>query len=314
MIQTGRLPGPTVIVEDKPFLDSKVLYHHLAKLVESGNIRDNSMNVTTLRSTNPDEWILPVFIFEISTLKALAMEDSQQAVGFSDFVVAVRTYGGQLTTQMACGMNLISKESSAISRPLQAALLQTGKQSDFCYRFMHSVLVWGVSDTSEIWSSARGRVKDHRWSVGPTPFGDLSTSLDLPQALVNVAKRNQILSLVSHVMQLVLAEYDFLVMLSPSGKLSVRTLLRIYFAMKEALVYALFEVRLFRSEKLFVGSVLEKRFEKFRYEEQSFSIQDFCVIDASGTRRIQSGLLLCKIQRTRFEYDAKTDRKALSFR
>lgn len=83
-------------------------------------------------------------------------------------------------------------------------------------------VVWGVVETSEVWSSSRGRRHDYRWSVGPTPFGHLSNLVTLPHTLQHVARRNYLLSLAFKHMQTVKDQYDQLKRLSPNGSPSVR--------------------------------------------------------------------------------------------
>ncbi|GBF97962.1 hypothetical protein Rsub_10635 [Raphidocelis subcapitata] len=53
---------------------------------------------------------------------------------------------------------------------------------------------WAVADTSVFWSPATGRSVSHRWSLGPTPFGPLSTSAALSWPQRDAARRNLVLA------------------------------------------------------------------------------------------------------------------------
>ena len=69
---------------------------------------------------------------------------------------------------------------------------------------------------------ARGRVQDYRWSVGLTPFGDLSNEKTLPQTIHFTARRNYILAQTAQLMQHMHEFYLLFARLSMSGHPSVR--------------------------------------------------------------------------------------------
>ena len=59
--------------------------------------------------------------------------------------------------------------------------------------------VWGVAPTHELWNPISLRVhKDFLWSVGNTPFGPFSSSLEMSSVLRAAPSVNQLLALLNH--------------------------------------------------------------------------------------------------------------------
>ena len=126
LVGTRRLPGAGILVEETEMLDSVVLHSWFSNPVVRRLIKDNRNVNIRLESTKPGEWLLPVFIFEMASLKPLYFEGRKQAVGFHDLVVAVRSHAGEFISDMSCAMNPVQIPTTNISRPLLAAILSTG--------------------------------------------------------------------------------------------------------------------------------------------------------------------------------------------
>lgn len=115
-----------MVVQETEFLDASTLHAWLSSNDLQKAMRDNRNANIRLISLKPEEWILPVFIFEMAKPDALAFEDGKQAVGFSDLVIGVRTHGGEFQSDLSCSGHGILVDSANLTRPLLASILQTG--------------------------------------------------------------------------------------------------------------------------------------------------------------------------------------------
>lgn len=128
MVGSGRVPGPDVMVEETEFLDAAVLHSWLSQKDFQHSLRDNQNVNIDLVSIYQNEWIVPVFIFDLAKFRPLTFEDGMQATGFSDMVIGVRTHWGKFKSDMACAGMDIDIHTPNITRSILASLLQTRNQ------------------------------------------------------------------------------------------------------------------------------------------------------------------------------------------
>ena len=128
--------------------------------------------------------VLPVFVFDADDADAVLIDGWRQAVALpdADAVVAVRSGRRTVPTFFGCHDKQVHIDPQDLQRPVLAALLAAG---------------WGVADTALAWSPATGRSWSWLWSVGPTPFGPLSTSPALSFAQRDAMARNLVVATVN---------------------------------------------------------------------------------------------------------------------
>lgn len=136
--------------------------------------------------------VLPVLVFDSAGTEAILLDGWRQAVALpSGAAVAVRSGHQTVPTFFGCHDKQVYIDPQELHRPVMAAVLQAG---------------WGVADTALFWSEATGRSWSFLWSLGPTPFGPLSTLGGLSFAQRDAMLRNlalaQINGSLSHVQAL----------------------------------------------------------------------------------------------------------------
>jgi hypothetical protein len=95
-------------------------------------------------------------------------------------VLALQTKSGAATVDYSCNDEMVMLDAADASRPMLAALLQTG---------------WGVAPTHEHFSGKKQTSEvNFLWSTANTPFGPFSTSARLNFALIDAARRNLVFS------------------------------------------------------------------------------------------------------------------------
>ncbi|GMH39333.1 hypothetical protein BSKO_07231 [Bryopsis sp. KO-2023] len=177
--RTERIPGAGVHIVSTSYLDSAKLYAWLSDDNFLRRLTDNQ-GKSILMYARPPKRIIPVFIFELTSLESLTLDGRKNVVSFPDMVLAVRTYGGSGSSGYSCMEKKVPLQSAKIFRPILAAILQTG---------------WGVMDTSEsIGQGERGIQKDSMWSVGNTVFGPLAGTYGFSFSQRDVARRNTVLA------------------------------------------------------------------------------------------------------------------------
>lgn len=182
--ESGRVLQSGHALEVQQYLDSEELHHLLAEfwpeIKTSAGVHDPPFLDPELGVNGR---VIPVFVFDLDTEDHILLDRSEQAVAYDDMVIAVRTRSREAPVKYQCNSEVIKTDLSNVSRPILAALLQTG---------------WGVSPTYASWSSFHNRsVEDYRWSVGPTPFGPFSQQLELSFSHQDAAVRNIILTLLN---------------------------------------------------------------------------------------------------------------------
>jgi len=147
-------------------LDAAELHYWLNKyegglLEEAGLGGDVAAARADARGRVGGRRVLLVYVFDMPQADTLLLLDRHhQAMAFSDMVVAVRTRAGESFADFMCEGGMPPLDPSDITRPVAAALLQTG---------------WGVAPTEDSWNPATNATdKSYLWSVGSTPFGALS--------------------------------------------------------------------------------------------------------------------------------------------
>jgi len=104
----------------------------------------------------------------------------RQAVALtSGEVIAVRSGQQSVATFFGCHDKQVYTDPQELHRPVLASILSAG---------------WGVSDTALFWSEATGRSWSYLWSLGPTPFGPLSSSTTLSFSQRDAMVRNMALA------------------------------------------------------------------------------------------------------------------------
>jgi len=116
-------------------------------------------------SHDEERRIIRVYLFDLRRTDLLLLDRFHQAVSFPDMVIGVQTRAGQSSLDYECSEQRLSMDPNDASRPVLAALLQTG---------------WSIAATHERWSDLRNEsVVDWMFSTAITPFGYLSPYMGL---------------------------------------------------------------------------------------------------------------------------------------
>lgn len=146
------------------YLDSKELHSHLGRYRR-----------TLLGEDDAAEWVVPVFLFDVSNTDLLLIDRTHQAVSFPDMVIAVQTPLSRVVFDYQCSGRTLAVDPKDATRPVMGALVST---------------VWGVAPTHQAWDPLHNRIKEnYLWAVGGTPFGPFSPSVRLTFAQTDPARR-----------------------------------------------------------------------------------------------------------------------------
>eukprot|EP00271_Cylindrocystis_brebissonii_P008195 TRINITY_DN22200_c0_g1_i1.p1 TRINITY_DN22200_c0_g1~~TRINITY_DN22200_c0_g1_i1.p1 ORF type:complete len:711 (+),score=101.73 TRINITY_DN22200_c0_g1_i1:274-2406(+) len=167
----------------KEHLDSETMHHLLAEfwydIKAAAGVEDAPFFKEDVYSTKGGR-VIPMFLFDMDTTEPVLLDGGEQAVAYDDMVVAVRTQAKTVRQPFQCHGEPVEADLRQVTRPLLAALLQTG---------------WGVTPSHLTWSPQHNRtVEDYRWAVGATPFGAFSKGVTITAAERSAALRNVLLS------------------------------------------------------------------------------------------------------------------------
>ena len=156
--------------------------------------RTGALTQLPIRAARPNERLLPVVVYSLSTAEPVLLDGLHVALPFSELVLAVQTRppaGAGTASSSApalppppppsllldeqCQGMAISLHADSLARPLLSALLQSG---------------WGIVPTGTTWSAAHNAtVTRLLWSSAHTPHGPYSARATLSYAQRDAAKR-----------------------------------------------------------------------------------------------------------------------------
>ena len=156
--------------------------------------RTGALTQLPIRAARPNERLLPVVVYSLSTAEPVLLDGLHVALPFSELVLAVqtRTPSGAGTVSSSipavppppppsllldeqCQGMAISLHANSLARPLLSALLQSG---------------WGIVPTGTTWSAAHNAtVTRLLWSSAHTPHGPYSARATLSFAQRDAAVR-----------------------------------------------------------------------------------------------------------------------------
>lgn len=174
--------GPGGALRAGQYLDSEELHHLFTEFWPEIKAAAEIQDAPFLQpgAAAPGRMI-PIFLLDIDGEQPVLLDRTEQAVAYHDMVIAVRTRGANFSSGFMCNGEDIEVDPSDVTRPVLAALLESG---------------WGVSPTHMSWSAVRNRTEvDYRWLVGRTPFGPLACGAGLSYAQRDAARRGVLYSL-----------------------------------------------------------------------------------------------------------------------
>ena len=156
--------------------------------------RTGALTQLPIRAARPNERLLPVVVYSLSTAEPVLLDGLHVALPFSELVLAVQTRppaGAGTASSSApalppppppsllldeqCQGMAISLHADSLARPLLSALLQSG---------------WGIVPTGTTWSAAHNAtVTRLLWSSAHTPHGPYSARATLSFAQRDAAVR-----------------------------------------------------------------------------------------------------------------------------
>jgi len=192
---TSTVVRSTIASQVHQYLDSKEVHFWLNKyqtelfemIEEKGKPFGGHSAEPATVSQHQEEVVLPIYIFDVSWKEVLLLDRHHQAVSFPDMVVAVQTTSSKIAYDLICKYYRVTVDGRDASRAVLASTLET---------------VWGVSPTHQTWDPSHNKPRnDYLWAVGPTPFGQFSSSLQLSFSQTDAVARNPLYLLINNTLE-----------------------------------------------------------------------------------------------------------------